>query len=135
METIQEVQKTLYEQTGLKTSVKKLKGSMKNYVMISAMFQNGNYPKFEFEYGRNFIKKFRNFGDDENGFSLTHFTLLIQNFTDLTPMKFKTEKKPKTIEEMKVREWGSKNSQMRLDKKSAAYAKKGRQGRNQARYY
>ncbi len=48
-------------------------------------------------------------------------------------MEFKKERKPKASETTS-KGWGSKNSQMRLDKASARYAKKLMKG-NCARYY
>lgn len=45
-----EIQQLIFEKTGIKTSVKKLKGSMKIYTAFSPMLQGGIYPKFDFNY-------------------------------------------------------------------------------------
>lgn len=131
---VAEIQQQIFEQTGYKTSVKMITGSMKYHLRISVMFQGGIYPKFDFNWRNEFIKQFKLVGQWGN-FSNDHaLDILKTNFEDLTPIIYKKESKPK---QGKAREWGSENSQMRLDKASARYAKKlrGSNGDNMARYY
>lgn len=124
-QTTSEIQRTIYLETGIKTSVKNGTGSMRGYVIFSSMFQDGKYPEFPFSWRRDFQKRF----PDDNkrpmfvGSNQIHIYYGIQKDE---PIKYNTERKPKPISEMKVREWGSENSQMRLDKKASRYAKKRR---------
>jgi len=136
---IADIQAQIFEQTGLKTSVKKMTGSMKHHVKIWPIFQGGEYPKFPFEWANEFKKQFKNFPEiDCFAYSSPmEFNIPAGNFTDLTPINYKKESKPKDIEQMSVKQWGSKNSQMRLDKTAARYGKKlrGPNGDKMVRYW
>jgi hypothetical protein len=120
MKNTKEIQMAILEKTGLKTSVKKGIGSHKGYFIFSPMFQNGAYPEFPFEWRQEFVKQFEQVGDKFNHACGTQILIF---GIDKEEMKFKTERKPTPIEEMKVRIWGSKNSQIRLDKASRRAAK------------
>jgi hypothetical protein len=122
---ISEVQQTIFDETGIKTSVKKGTGSMRGYTFFRPMFQNGDYPKFSIEWAREFKERFPKCSVKPMFCSTTEINIYHGIEID-EPLKFKKESKPKSIEQMKVREWGSKNSQMRLDKTAARYAKKRR---------
>ena len=125
-----EIQTAIFEQTGIKTSVKKLTGSMKHWTRFSPMLQGGIHPKYPFEWRQAFKATFagQTFADD---YSLE---ILTTSFEASEPIHYKKEHKPKTIEQMSVRQWGSANSQMRLDKATARNAKRLLTG-NVARYY
>jgi len=136
MTTVKQIQAEILEQTGIKTSVKKLKGSMKNYICFSPMFQNGLYPEFDFQWRIEYMKKFETVGQDTNSCNGTQMCILLINFNDLEPEQYKKERKPTKFEDLKVRSWGSKNSQFRLDKNAERYAKKlSRPNSTNARYY
>lgn len=124
--TISEIQQTIFNETGIKTSVKKGVGSNKHHLVFSPMFQNGSYPEFPFEWRREFIKRFPDHGRYFSSASGSQLHIFAGDLTQDEPLKFKREKKPKSIQEMKVKQWGSKNSQMRLDKKASRYAKRRR---------
>ena len=133
-----EIQQLIFDQTGIKTSVRKLSGSMKIYTAFTPMLQGGIYPKFEFTWMYEFKKQFSAVGTNPGCYvSGTMIHVLNVHIEESEPIKYKTECKPKSIEEMKVKQWGSKNSQMRLDKNAARYAKKlrGPNGDKMARYY
>lgn len=120
---VSEIQAAIFEQTGLKTSAKKLTGSMKHHIRIWAIFQGGKYPDFPFNWVQGFQTQFKSFG---HGVFCTVGGLDIPaaNFTEFDPIKYPKESKPKPInEDTPGRTWGSKNSQMRLDKASRRAAK------------
>jgi hypothetical protein len=132
--TISEIQTAIFEQTGLKTTVKSNRGSMKHHVTVKPLFQGGAYPNFPHEWVREFGKQFKSFG---HGVFCTVSSLEIPlpNFTDITPIKYKKERKPKHIDpDTPMAGWGSANSQLRLDKATSRYAKHLKKG-NCARYY
>lgn len=133
--TTAEIQNLILDQTGIKTSVKKLSGSMKQHLCFSPMFQNGSYPEYPTEWRREFVKQFKVLPGLGNYQNSTQIHILKINIEEGEPMKFKKENKPKTIHEMNVREWGSQNSQLRLDKAAARHAKAVRQGKDTVRYY
>lgn len=134
MKSIADIQTAIFEQTGIKTSVKKGRGSTKQYFIISPMFQNNIYPQYSFEWRQKFVAAYpltEPFTASING---TQFYIHCSFLTDTTPIKYKTERKPLLIEQMKVKQWGSKNSQLRLDKATARNAKRLNAGTT-ARYY
>ena len=57
--TKKEIQAEILEQTGIKTTVKKMSGSMKKYICFSPQLQNGIYPNLPFEWRKEYIKKFK----------------------------------------------------------------------------
>lgn len=132
--TIQQIQETILNETGIKTSVRKNKGSMKHHITIRPIFQNGSYPNFPFEWVTKFRDQFKNVGDTFPYGSTLQIDLPIALFEDTTPTVYKKERKPKPIEQQTGKTWGSKNSQMRLDKAAGRYAKKLNKG-GCARYY
>jgi hypothetical protein len=127
--TVSDFQEMILKETGIKTSVKKGTGSMKEYIIFSPMFQNGSYPSFPFEWYRQLSTKYSKIFVSGTSIDL-HNTIVSGE-----PVSYKKERKPKPMDQQSVRQWGSENSQMRLDKKAASYAKKLRQGKNIARYY
>lgn len=132
---VSDIQEAIFKETGLKTSVKKMSGSMKEHLKIWPIFQSGEYPQFPFEWVQTFKKQFYACGQAFPYVSTFEINVPLGNFSDLTPIVYKKESKPKPIDPDKpAKEWGSKNSQMRLDKASARYAKKLNKG-NCARYY
>lgn len=132
---LSEIQSQILKETGVKTSVRKYSGSMKNHIGIRPMYQNGEYPKFPFEWANDFKKKFSTIPGHENYSSSDYIDILKINFSDLTPVKYSKERKPKQNTEKTTKGWGSKNSQLRLDKASARYSKALRRGEDRARYY
>jgi len=131
--TAKEIQEFLFDETGLKTSVKKMTGSMKGYLKIWPIFQNGVYPNIPFEIANELKLKLKEFNHPNNPVFCSTMEIDVYGVVD-DRIKYKKESKPKSREEMKVKEWGSKNSQMRLDKASARYAKKIARGDNCATY-
>lgn len=53
MKTAAEIQTFIFEQTGLKTGVRKGTGSQKGYLIIYPIFQGGKYPRRTFLLGTN----------------------------------------------------------------------------------
>jgi len=127
-----EYQTYLHELTGLKISVKKCTGSEKGYFKFWPQYQNGEYPNFEHELIQSLRSNDTSEEPNRNGFSISE--ILIFGLVESDCVKFKREYKPKEISEMSVKSWGSKNSQMRLDKRSERNAKRMNKG-NTARYY
>lgn len=127
-----QIQKIIFEETGLKTSARSLTGSMKNYIRIMPMFQKGNYPTFPFEFVTKMKEQYPGMEPNPNFFSIDSFC--IYGLTTEGAEKYKTESKGKCIEQKNSPSWGSKNSQMRLDKAAARYGKKVRRGENCVRY-
>jgi len=133
---VADIQNEILEQTGLKTSVKRMSGSMKHHIKIWPIFQNGAYQKFPIEWVREYIKQFKSFGETSRYGTPEELNIPTLNFSDITPIVYKKERKPKPIDPDKpVKGWGSKNSQIRLDKAATRYAKALRRGENRARYY
>lgn len=120
---VSEIQTAIFEQTGLKTSAKRRTGSMKHHYTIWPIYQGGKYPDFPFAWVQEFSKQFKSFG---HGVFCTVGSLDIPaaNFIEFDPIQYKKEHKPKTIDDGKpMKGWGSKNSQLRLDKASRRAAK------------
>lgn len=134
---VSEIQTAIFDQTGLKTSAKKLTGSMKRHIKIWPIYQGGQYPTFPAEWVREFGKQFKAFPETDTFPYSTISDLCIpaKNFTEFDPIRYKKERKEKPIDEnTPMKGWGSKNSQMRLDKATARNAKRLRAGTT-ARYY
>ena len=134
---VSELQEKIFAETGLKTSVKKQTGSMKHHYAFTPLFQNGEYPKYPIEWGRQIVKQFQDMPGLGNYFTNGNILdILALNFTDYDPIQYKKERKPKPIDPDKpLKGWGSKNSQVRLDKAASRYAKALRRGESRARYY
>lgn len=132
MKTAKEIQLYIFNNTGIKTSIKKGSGSNKGYLIISPMFQNGRYPEFPFNFRRELLKLLPDTEPNPSfaaGTQISVFGLIDER------EEFKKESKPKPMDPNKLSKgWGSKNSQMRLDKATARNAVKMRKG-NTARYY
>lgn len=122
MQTVSEVQAIIFEQTGIKTSVKRGTGSVKDYLTFSPMFQCGKYPEFPFEWRRKFQAQYPETIPETVFTSSTQIKLHITAITG-EAIQYKKERKPLPLEQMNQRQWGSKNSQMRLDKASRRAAK------------
>jgi hypothetical protein len=134
MKKVSEIQTEIFNQTGLKTTVGRGTGSMKKYITLIPQFQNGNYPDFPVDWLRTYKKQFVQHDGVEPLCSVSSIHLPAASF-EYDPIRYKKDAKPKPIEEQKARTWGSKNSQLRLDKAAARYAKALRRGENRARYY
>jgi len=132
--TAKYIQQIIFNDTGLKTSVKKGTGSMKGYLIITPMFQSGEYPNFPFEFTQELKNKLSEFDYDNYPLFCSTGQISIYGILD-ERMQFKRESKPKPIDNNKTQKgWGSKNSQIRLDKATARYAKRMSKG-GCARYY
>lgn len=123
MQPISEIQAIILNETGIKTSVKKGTGSVKDYTTFSPMFQGGKYPEYPFEWRRQFMAKYPETIPETVFVSGTQIKLH-NSVLSGEPVDYKKEAKPKPIDESKVMKgWGSKNSQLRLDKASRRAAK------------
>lgn len=131
--TVREIQEYIFEQTGLKTSVRKGTGSEKGYFQIWPQFQNSEYPKIPFEVCRELKEILKEFDKEPNPVFCSTETILVYGIED-DRKKYKKERKPKEREEMNTRQWGNKNSQMRLDKAAKRYAKNLKSGKTGVRY-
>lgn len=133
--TASEIQNFILDKANLKTSVKIFKnGSMKGYVRIMPIYQNGSYPSIPREvWGE--LKELLSKYDYANFPLFCGYSEISVFGIEDDRIQMKKEAKPKEIAETKVKHWGSKNSQMRLDKAAARYADKIRSGKNVARYY
>jgi len=105
-------------------------GSMKGAFIFWPQFQNGIYPTFDFSIVQELKKQLPEHW--QNIFTISDISMYNLDYEE--PEKFKRESKGKSIEQMKVKQWGSKNSQLRLDKATARNAKKMNKG-GTARYY
>jgi len=133
METAKEIQSKIFETTGLKTSVRKGTGSMKGYICIRPIFQNNSYPSFPHDFIQLLKAELSKY--DYSNFPLfcSISEISVYGISD-EKTRFKNESKPKVVDENKTSKgWGSKNSQLRLDKASKRYAKRYKKG-NCARY-
>lgn len=130
--TIKEIQSRIFAETGLKTSVRKGTGSLKGFYAIRPMYQNGQYASYPHEW----LQPFKSSLNLQylSFFTVQGIDIQAADLTDTESKQYKRERKPKPIEEQKVRQWGSKNSQLRLDKAITRNAKKMQKG-NTARYY
>ncbi len=130
-----EIQTKILTETGLKTSVKKYStGSMKGYVRIIPIFQNGSYPSLPFKFVRKLKVELQNFNYENKPLFCSISEISIYGISD-EKTQYKNERKPKPADDSKpTKGWGSKNSQMRLDKATSRNAKKMNKG-GVARYY
>lgn len=134
--TVKELQQQIFTDTGLKTTVSKCKGSMKGYIRVMPMFQGGKYPNFPHDYLPKIKAEFKDYDSHEKPLFVTVSEVHIYGIDSEDTGKYKRERKPKQIDEnSNSKQWGSKNSQMRLDKAAARYAKLLRKDGNRARYY
>ena len=119
-----EIQTKILTETGLKTSVKKYStGSMKGYVRIMPIFQNGSYPSLPFEFVQKLKAELAGFDYANKPVFCTCSDISVYQIED-DRIQMKKENKPKEVDTNKVTKgWGSKNSQMRLDKASRRAAK------------
>lgn len=133
--TAKDIQLSILSETSIKTTVSFIKkGSMKGYIRIRPMFQNGSYPSYPTELIKNLKEKLKGF--DYGDYPLFCSTSDIHVFDIIDDrVVMKKESKPKPLDPDKITKgWGSKNSQMRLDKATARNAVKMAKG-NTARYY
>jgi len=132
--TAAEIQTRILNETGLKTSVKAFKtGSMRGYVRIMPMYQGGEYPSFPFDFIQALKNDLSEFDYANKPLLCTCSDICVYGMIDDSVL-MKKESKPKNKEQIPVKGWGSKNSQMRLDKAAARNAKKMQKG-NTARYW
>lgn len=134
MNTISNIQDEILLKTGIRTSVKKGSGSMRGYLYITPMFQNGDYPLIPFDLCSELKSLLSIFDSNNKPLFCSTSAIIIHGITD-DRKEFKKERKPKPIDPDKITKgWGSKNSQMRLDKAIARNVVKTSKGGN-ARYY
>lgn len=133
MKNISEIQNYILEKTGLKTSVKFGTGSMKGYLIVMPIFQRGTYPTIDHTIVCELRELLKEHDKPQKPVFCNTSDISICDFMD-DRINMKKERKPKEREEMKVKMWGSKNSQLRLDKATARNAVKMNKG-NTARYY
>ena len=133
--TAAEIQKRILEETGLKTSVKKYSnGSMKGYIRIMPIFQNGTYPSIPFDFVQKLKADLHSFDYANKPVFCTCSDISVYQIED-NRIEMKKERKQKPIDiDKPMKGWGSKNSQIRLDKATARNAKKLNKG-GVARYY
>jgi hypothetical protein len=118
-----EIQTKILTETGLKTSVKKYStGSMKGYVRIMPIFQNGSYPSLPFEFVQKLKAELAGFDYANKPVFCTCSDITVFQIED-DRIQMKKESKPKIDTNKVIKGWGSKNSQMRLDKASRRAAK------------
>jgi hypothetical protein len=132
---VSDIQTKIFNELGIKTSVKIVKsGSMKGYIYIRPIFQNGIYPNFPIEWIRELRKELDNlYQEPRPAFCNTTEISIYQIEDDRITYKKECKPKPKDTEHIS-KGWGSKNSQIRLDKATARYAKRLNKG-GCARYY
>ena len=131
--TTAEIQTRILTETGLKTSVKAYsKGSMKGYIRIMPIFQDGKYPSLPFDFAQKIKEELKAYDYAEKPLLATCSDICIYQLED-DRIHMKKESKPKVSDKL-VKGWGSKNSQMRLDKATRRNAVKMNKG-NTARYY
>lgn len=123
------IQTKILNETGIKTSVSLIKkGSMKGYVRIRPMFQNGKYPDIPFDFIKELKIHLAQFDYGNKPLFCSTSEINIYQIED-DRIKMKTERKQKVDDPNKPQKgWGSKNSQMRLDKATKRNAKKLRKG-------
>ena len=122
---VSEIQTKILNETGLKTSVKVFStGSMKGYVRIMPIFQNASYPSLPFDFVQKLKGDLSKFDFQNKPLLCSCSDICIYQIDD-DRIIMQKESKPKIIDTCKVSKgWGSKNSQMRLDKATARNAKK-----------
>jgi hypothetical protein len=130
--TTREMQDIIVEATGLKVSVRKGTGSLKGYYKFWPQFQNDCYPDFPIDIARKFQEQYPGQEPKPNFFTRSDFC--VYGLEPSEVKRFKREIKPKGIEDMKVRTWGSKYSQLRLDQRTRRNVKRLKDG-NGPRYY
>lgn len=130
--TAADIQARIFEAAGLKTSVKKGTGSMKGYVIIWPIFQGGKFPSLPFDFVQELKRELQPFNSVQHPVFCSTNEISVYGISD-DRTEFKKERKPLPIEQQKVKMWGSKNSQIRLDKAIRRNAKNMQKG-NTARY-
>lgn len=133
MKNISEIQNYILEHNGLKTSVKIGKGSMVGYLIVTPIFQGGCYPDIDFKITRELVELLKEYDTPQNPCFCSVSSISVVGMND-DRINMKKERKPKQVEEMTQRTWGSKNSQVRLDKAISRNAKNMRNG-NTAKYW
>lgn len=135
MKTIADIQKYILEKTGLKTGVRILTGSMKGYFAIQPLFQNGSYQDIPFDICAELKTLLPSAPGKPTFCSGGYVNIHINTGIIDERIKMKSERRPKPIDETTpMKGWGSKNSQLRLDKATRRNAKKMQKG-NTARYW
>lgn len=130
--TTSHIQTIILTKAGLKTSVSKGSGSMKGYFRIMPIFQDGRYPNIPIELVNELKQLLSSFDYANKPLFISCSDVNVYGITD-DRLIMKKEAKSKPLTEGKG--WGSKNSQMRLDKASQRYAKLLRRDGNRANYY
>lgn len=135
MTTTSEIQKFILDKTGLKTGVRKLSGSMKGYFMVYPLFQNNEHPKIPFELAQELKRTLNSSSSHPTFCSVDSIDVHESNGFTNDRITMKSEKRVKSPEEMKVKTWGSVNSQLRLDKATRRFAKRMQNGKTGVRFY
>jgi hypothetical protein len=122
--TAAQIQEIILTEAGLKTSVKVYKsGSMNGYVRIMPIFQDGRYPSLPIALVQKLKTLLSDFDYSNKPLYCSCSDVCVYQIVD-DRLQMKKESKPKEIDENKISKgWGSKNSQMRLDKASKRAAK------------
>ena len=136
MNTAKEIQQFIFSKCGLKTGVRTGKGSMKGYLTIYPIYQNGTYPSIPADVWSELKVILISYDHADYPLFCGYSDISVYGL-GVDREHHNKENKPKAATEMKVRQWGSKNSQMRLDKASARYANKrrGSNGDNMVKYW
>ena len=107
---------------------------MKGYVRIMPIFQNGAYPSLPFDFVQDLKVRLAAFDYANKPVFCSCSDISVYEIED-DRVQMKKERKPKSVDPDKPSKgWGSKNSQLRLDKATARNAKKLNKG-GVARYY
>lgn len=123
--TAAEIQKIILDETGIKTSVRKLKGSMNGYVRIMPIYQNNTYPSLPLELVQRLAIELAAYNYEEKPLFCGRSDISIYGIdSESTYMKREAKQK----EPAQAKGWGSKNSQIRLDKAVRRNAVKLRKG-------
>jgi hypothetical protein len=131
--TAKEIQKYILEKSGIKTSVKKGKGSMKGYTIIWPQFQNGKYPNIPFDLAKEIKYKLSSYDTITKPVFCSTNDISVFSLGNEEKIIFKKEKKPKETNTIS-KGWGSKNSQLRLDKAARRYSNNFKNGITGVRY-
>ena len=132
--TTGEIQLKVFEMSGLKTSVRKGTGSMKGYFIVSPNFQGGEYPKIPRECWESMAKDLKEYDNPPNDLLCGYSNISVYGIVDSGRINYKREKRNHIVDDGKpIKGWGSKNSQIRLDKASARNGKRLKAGTT-ARY-
>lgn len=133
MKTAKEIQLFILETSGIKTSTRKGTGSMKGYFIIWPIYQNNAYPNIPIAVVQQLKEQLKEYDFSEKPLLCTCSDISVYGLIDEREA-MKKERKQTQVSDKPTKGWGSKNSQLRLDKATARNAKKLKNG-GVARYY